>query len=245
MFIRLFTLFFILLSGSLSLHSQGITDCSTCSTTLLKAQDIDTLSVDELRLFTNEIYARKGYKFSNERYQDYFQGFEWYKPLADNSLVKLSSVEEQNVKLLQDRRKAREEERRIILTYFKGLKQLAVNGNDAELKRVFANSPYAEEALIDYLKAVLVRMDFDDVNWYKNNALHRVEVDNGYVKMRYSFSISSEGIALEYNYMAHSDLMEDFGTMFSDYMSEEEYAVWWVFSYENGKVVFKNVGMAG
>ncbi|MBD8346557.1 YARHG domain-containing protein [Dysgonomonas sp. HGC4] len=245
MFIRLFALFFILLSGSVSMHSQGITDCSTCSTTLLKAQDIDTLSVDELRLFTNEIYARKGYKFSNERYQDYFQGFEWYKPLADNSLVKLSTVEEQNVKLLQDRRKAREDERLVILTYFKGFKQLAVNGNDAELKRIFVSSPYAEEASIDYLKAVLVRMNFDDVNWYKNNALHRVEVDNGYVKMRYSFSVSSEGITLEYNYMAHSDLMEDFGTIFSDYMSEEEYAVWWVFSYENGKVVFKNIGMAG
>ncbi|PXV69260.1 YARHG domain-containing protein [Dysgonomonas alginatilytica] len=245
MFIRLFVLFFILLSGSLSLTAQGITDCTTCSTTLLKPQDIDTLSVDELRLLTNEIYARKGYKFSNERYQDYFQGFEWYKPLADNSQVKLSTAEEKNVKLLQDRRKAREEERQVILSYFKGLKLLAVNGNNAELKIIFASSPYAEEASIDYLKAVLVRMDFDDVNWYKNNALHRVEVDNGYVKMRYSFSISSGGIALEYNYMAHSDLMEDFGTMFSGYMSEEEYAVWWVFSYENGKVVFKEIGMAG
>lgn len=245
MFIRIFLLSIILFSGVFTVKAQGVTDCKMCGTTLLKAQDIDTLSVDELRLLTNEIYARKGYKFTNEGLQDYFESFNWYKSLGDNSLVKLSAIEEKNVKLLTDRRKVREDERQTILTYFKGLKQLVASKNDSELNKLLANPEYAELASLDSFKEVLMRIDFDDVHWYKNNALYKVEVDNGYVKIVYSFSISSEGIMLMYNYMAHSDIMEDFDTMFSDYMSENEYALWWTFSLQNGKVVLMDINAAG
>lgn len=245
MFIRIMFVSIVLFTANMVVHAQGIANCSTCGTELLRAQDIDTLSVDELRLFTNEIYARKGYRFSNERYQDYFQSFDWYKPLADNSLVKLSNIEEKNIKLLQDRRKVREDERQIILAYFKGLKQLAVNNNDAELNKLFANLEYQEMASVDEMKQTLLYINFDDVHWFKNKGLYRVEVDNGYVKIVYSFSVTNEGIILAYNYMAHSDIMEDFDTMFSDYMSESEYAVWWVFSLVNGKIVLTKVDGAG
>ena len=245
MFIRLVVLSIALLAASLVINAQGINDCSTCGTVLLKAQDIDTLSVDELRLLTNEIYAHRGYKFSNERLQDYFQSFEWYKPLADNSQVKLSNIEEKNSKLLTDRRKVREDERQIILTYFKGLKQLAAANNDTELNKLFINLEDRQMASLDEMKRTLLRIDFDDVHWFKNKGLYSVEVDNGYVKIVYSFSLNNEGIVLAYNYMAHSDIMEDFDTMFSDYMSEGEYAVWWVFSLVNGKVVLTKVDGAG
>lgn len=245
MFIRIFLLSLVLVSGAFAVNAQGISNCKTCGTTLLKPQNIDTLSVDELRLLTNEIYARKGYRFTNERIQDYFEGFDWYKSLNDNSQVKLSALEEKNVKLLTDRRKVREDERQTILTYFKGLKQLAANNNDSELNKLFANPEYAEVASLDNFKEVLMRTDFDDVHWYKNNALYKVETDNGYVKIVYSFSISSEGIILTYNYMAHSDIMEDFDTPFSDYMSESEYAVWWIFALQNGKMVLININAAG
>lgn len=245
MYIRIFFLSLVLFSSVFTIKAQGVTDCKTCGTTLLKAQNIDTLSVDELRLLTNEIYARKGYKFTNEGLQDYFQSFDWYKSLGNNSLVKLSTIEEKNVKLLTDRRKVREDERQIIFTYFKGLKQLAASNNDSELNKLFANPEYAELTSLDSFKEVLMRTDFDDVHWYKNNALYKVEVDNGYVKIVYSFSITSEGITLMYNYMAHSDIMEDFDTMFSDYMSENEYALWWTFSLQNGKVVLMDINAAG
>lgn len=245
MFMRMFFLSIILLIGVFDVNAQGITDCKICSTTLLSIQDLDTLSVDELRLLTNEIYARNGYKFSNERYQDYFQNFEWYKPLTDNSLVKLSAIEEKNVKLLQDRCKVREDERKIILTYFKGLKQLAGTDNNVELNKLFTNPEDREMASVDEMKRTLLYIDFDDIHWYKNKGLYSVEVDNGYVKIVYSFSISREGIVLAYNYMAHSDIMEDFNTMFSDYMSEDEYAVWWIFSLVDGKIILSEVNGAG
>ncbi len=245
MLIRIILLSIILVSGAFAVNSQGITDCEMCSIILLEPQDIDTLSVDELRLLTNEIYARKGYKFSNEHIQDYFEGFGWYKPLNDNSLVKLSALEEKNVKLLTDQRKVREDERQIIFTYFKGLKQFALNNNDSELNKIVTKPEYGDLSSVDNFKDVLRRIDFDDVHWYKNNALYTVEIDNGYVKIIYSFSITREGIMLMYNYMAHSEIMEDFDTPFSDYMSESEYAVWWVFSLVNGKIVLKEVNGAG
>ena len=80
---------------------------------------------------------------------------------------------------------------------------------------------------------------------HKNNALYRLDTDNGYVKIVYSFFITSQGITLTYNYMAHSEIMEDFGTPFSTYMSEDEFAVWWTFSLENGKVVQTYINAAG
>lgn len=245
MFIRIFLVPIILLSGALSIKAQGVTSCEACSTVLLKLQDIDTLSVDELRLLTNEIYARKGYKFTNEHIQDYFEELKGYKPLNDNSLVKLSAIEEKNVKLLTDRRKVREDDRQIILTYFKGLKEFAINNNDSQLSKVVNKPEYEDFSAVDKFKEVLKRVDFDDIHWYKNNALYHVEIDNGYVKIVYSFSITSEGIMLMYNYMAHSEIMEDFGTPFSDYMSEDEFAVWWTFSLQNGMVVLTNINAAG
>lgn len=241
---RICLLLLVLITGCFTAYSQGISDCKTCNTVLLKAKDIDTLSVDELRLLTNEIYARNGYRFSNDRYQNYFEDFGWYKPLSDNSQVKLNSVEEKNVKLLQDWRKVREEERKIILFYFKKLKQLAATNADGELQKLFAKTETPEIISIDEFKKVLSKIDFEDVHWYKNNGLHSVEVDNGFVKILHSFSVTNEEIVLAYNYMAHSEIMEEFG-IFSDYMSEGEYAVWWVFSLENGEVVFKYIGAAG
>lgn len=245
MVIRMFLLSIVLVGSLFTVNAQGVTDCTTCSTALLKPQDIDTLSVDELRLLTNEIYARKGYKFTNEYIQDYFEDVKGYKPLNDNSLVKLSALEEKNVKLLTDRRKIREDERQTILTYFKGLKEFAINNNDSELNKVVNKPGYEDISSVDNFKEVLKRIDFDDVHWYKNNALYRLDTDNGYVKIVYSFSITSQGITLTYNYMAHSEIMEDFGTPFSTYMSEDEFAVWWTFSLENGKVVLTYINAAG
>ncbi|OUL61048.1 YARHG domain-containing protein [Flavobacterium sp. AJR] len=245
MFARIFLFSIILLSGVFTVNAQSVTNCKTCGTTLLKAENIYTLSVDELRLLTNEIYARKGYKFTNENIQDYFRGFEWYKPLNNNSLVKLSALEEKNVKLLTDRCKLLEGERQIIFTYFKGLKQFAINNNENELNKVLNKPKYEDLSSVDNFKDVLKRIDFDDVHWYKNNALYKVEIDNGYVKTVYSFSITSKGIMLMYNYMSHSEIMENFDTPFSDYMSENEYAVWWTFSIQTGKVVLTNINGAG
>ena len=47
-------------------------DCATCSTQVIKEQQISKLSIDELRFLTNDLYARKGYKFKDYEISNYF-----------------------------------------------------------------------------------------------------------------------------------------------------------------------------
>lgn len=56
----------------------------------------------DLRLMRNEIYARHGYTFSSADLQKYFGAKPWYKPLGNNSAVKLSDIETFNVELLRN-----------------------------------------------------------------------------------------------------------------------------------------------
>ncbi len=54
-----------------------------------------------LRLMRNEIYARHGYTFSDPQLKDYFQSCSWYKPIGDNTKVRLSDMELLNVAILK------------------------------------------------------------------------------------------------------------------------------------------------
>ena len=65
----------------------------------------------DLRLAINEIYARHGYQFSNEQYQNYYQQFDWYNKLSkesdmDKISASFSDVEKKNVDALQAYSKA-------------------------------------------------------------------------------------------------------------------------------------------
>lgn len=55
-----------------------------------------------LRLMRNEIFARHGYRFANPQLRAYFEACHWYHPVADNSQVKLSDLEQLNVELLKN-----------------------------------------------------------------------------------------------------------------------------------------------
>ena len=54
-----------------------------------------------LRLMRNEIYARHGYKFASADLTNYFSKMSWYKPVSDNSKVKLSDIEQLNINLIK------------------------------------------------------------------------------------------------------------------------------------------------
>lgn len=58
-------------------------------------------TLETLRIARNEIFARKGYKFESQKYEDYFNSKKWYKPLIDNSSIKLNKIEEYNVSLIK------------------------------------------------------------------------------------------------------------------------------------------------
>ena len=61
----------------------------------------------ELRLLRNKILAYHGYRFQSKDLQDYFSEVGWYKPVDDNSTIKLDIIEQTNVQLI----KSEEEER--------------------------------------------------------------------------------------------------------------------------------------
>lgn len=59
------------------------------------------LNKDEIRLMRNEIYARHGWTFKSDDLKKYFGSKPWYKPLGDNSKVKLSDLENLNIRILK------------------------------------------------------------------------------------------------------------------------------------------------
>lgn len=78
-------------------------DCFNCSSVLIESSELGNLEIYKLRLLKNEIYARKGYVFSNKEFKDYFKKLSWYKPLNNNKLIKLSDTETRNVATISQR----------------------------------------------------------------------------------------------------------------------------------------------
>lgn len=72
---------------------------------LSKATDLADLDMDELRSALNEIYARHGYIFHNEKYQKEFEQYSWYEPTIDaddwDADKELNNIEKYNVELLK------------------------------------------------------------------------------------------------------------------------------------------------
>ena len=57
---------------------------------------------DVLPYIRNEIYARKGYTFSNTAFSSYFRSCTWYHAKGDNAKVKLSPIESLNIAILKN-----------------------------------------------------------------------------------------------------------------------------------------------
>ena len=226
------------------IYSQGLTDCKSCDTYLIEKQDIDTLSIDELQLLVNEIYARNGYVFSTDKYNYYFRDRSWYSPKSSNSLVKLNSIEVKNVDLMKKRIDYLRKQRSVVLDYVQNMQQYARGNNDAALQRIFDGTDYYRESSISDLKEVLLRLDPEDINWYKNYGLYKIERDNGFVIEVYELRIERDAFYLMKNYMAHSEIIAEFD-IFSDYDSISEYCVKWCFRVKDLKVVFDRIWIAG
>ena len=70
----------------------------------LKKSDLKGLSKEELRIARNEIYARHGRMFDDQKLQKYFDSQSWYEgtvPASEFSEDVLSSVEKKNVAFIR------------------------------------------------------------------------------------------------------------------------------------------------
>lgn len=226
--------------------AQTLKDCSSCSAKIIAQKQINGLSIEEIRLLTNEIFARKGYQFENGRFQDYFGGKAWYKSKNDNKSIVYNETEKQNIKFFQDITKSLKAQQAELTNQLKVFKNLVLTGNKDELKSKF-NFFYEDQTGDDEpksLKEVLNKINLDDINYYKNKGLNSTTTDNGFVKIVYEISINEEKINVYYNYMAHSEIIENFNE-FTDYHSENEFRYNWQFEFKNNKLKFIRLAIAG
>ena len=63
----------------------------------------------ELRLLRNKILAYHGYRFQSKDLQEHFGKMAWYKPVDDNSTIKLDIIEQINIQLIKSEEAERDE----------------------------------------------------------------------------------------------------------------------------------------
>jgi hypothetical protein len=68
---------------------------------LLEVDQINDFTLNELRILRNTIFAKYGYKFNSDDLTNHFSQFSWYEGSKSNVENDLSSVDWQNIRLIQ------------------------------------------------------------------------------------------------------------------------------------------------
>lgn len=140
----------------------SIGDMENFQTVALTEDLLKGLSLMELRMIRNEIWARRGRKFETPGIRQYFEWRDWYKPVKDQRKVKLTPVEEQNVNLiLAQEAKIRE---RLSIEV---LPDEALSDLFTEDLRVLRNEIYARRGRI--FKDAELQKYFAAQTWYQPN----------------------------------------------------------------------------
>jgi len=183
------------------------------------------LSIDELRFLTNDLYARKGYKFKDYEISNYFNEKPWYKPVSDNSKVKLNAV------VKADREKLIE----------------ALRSLKAEVQR--GHSPIPKGNYNEHFSKTIAKIDIDDIHWIKNQGYYSVEVDNFKGSNKYYISIDGSEVEIGWFEDGHSTKVQNDDKIKGVYDTEVfevmESATYWRFKWKNQKLVFIESVMAG
>lgn len=120
------------------------------------------LSLNELRLLRNEVYARRGRQFRTEWLSQYFWSQPWYSPRDDNSEPELSAIEKKNIET--------------IVVYERKLKESLSNqpipkglleGMFLEDARKLRNEIYARHGKV--FKDKWLQKYYASFDWYKAN----------------------------------------------------------------------------
>jgi hypothetical protein len=155
---------------------------------LITPKMLDNLSIHELRLLRNEVYALRGHKFKTQWLADTFASYEWYKPA---SRVKLNPFEEKNVALILKK----ETEIHDGLTS-KPVTQDLLDGLWLEDVQRLRNEIYARHGKI--FRSKWMQSYFESFPWYKRNPkyseklLTKQERDNLKVIFGYESSAESQ-----------------------------------------------------
>lgn len=126
---------------------------------MLKEEMLAGLTLNELRIMRNEFFARRGRRFSTPGYRSFYEWQNWYKPLKDQSKVKLNATEEANVKTIE----AFEKKIREKLTTDE-LTEDMVSGLFIEDLRVLRNEIFARHGYV--FKDKELQKTFEAMDWY-------------------------------------------------------------------------------
>lgn len=155
----------------------AIGDMDNFQNVLLTEDKLAGLSMLELRIIREEFWARRGKKFDVPGIRQYFEWRDWYKPIKNQKLVKLSKIEEQNVVLIWNYEgKIREKLSTEVIS------DDAIGDLFAEDLRVLRNEIYARRGRV--FKDQELQKFFDAQSWYKPNPefkdemLGEIEIQN-------------------------------------------------------------------
>ncbi|GAA0196523.1 hypothetical protein GCM10009122_61200 [Fulvivirga kasyanovii] len=242
------TLIILLLSISGG-YAQKLTDCSACSVKAYKEVDLAENKLYEIELLRNEIFARHGYKFQNERLEEYFKQFGWYRSSATKtfSAAELNSNETHNIELFKKLESKIKAERDQMLAELQRLKTAVLTDNHAVV-REFVADPDQYESALAVLKEILGSIPVSDISWFKDQALYAITTDNGLYRERKEIRINGNFISIMmHSPWGHSELMEsnDAFSYPSQFYSEEEYSYGGHLEFKGGKLKFIRTVAAG
>ncbi len=140
----------------------SIGDMDKFQNALLTEDLLKGLSLNDLRFIRNEFWARNGRKFTTPGFLANFEWRDWYKPLADQTKVKLNPIELQNVKFIETAEtKLREKIANQLIT------NEMVDGLFVEDLRVLRNELYARHGRV--FKDKDLQKYFEAQPWYHPN----------------------------------------------------------------------------
>lgn len=123
---------------------------------------LNGLTMMELRMIRNEIWARRGRKFESPGIRQYFEWRDWYKPLKDQSKVKVDDIEQKNILLILAREaRMRENLSTELLT------EEILSGLFTEDLRILRNEIFARHGRV--FKDAELQKYFESQAWYKAN----------------------------------------------------------------------------
>lgn len=140
----------------------SVGDMDKFQSVLLTEDLLKNLSMNDLRMMRNEFWARRGRRFSTPGFKQMFEWRDWYKPVSDQSKIKLSLIEEQNVRLIE-----REEAKLREKISTEPITNAMVDGLFVEDLRVLRNEIYAKRGLV--FKDKELQKYFEAQSWYQPN----------------------------------------------------------------------------
>jgi hypothetical protein len=140
----------------------SVGDMDKFQTVLLTEEMLEGVSLNDLRLMRFEFYARRGRRYTTPGFLREFEWRDWYKPIKNQSKVKLNKIEEQNVKLIE---RLEAEWREYLAT--EEISSDLLDGLFIEDLRVLRNEIYARHGRI--FKDKELQKYFAEQPWYKPN----------------------------------------------------------------------------